>query len=313
MDRKLNGKDIPSCMIGTWAWGNGWNGSKMIFGKIYGEAQLMETFAAAYDSGFTLWDTAEVYGMGNAEKILGKCMAKGKPVMISTKHVPGKKYKTGETADAISGSLDRMGIDAIDLYWLHQPNSLQESIREIVQNMKEGKIKSIGLSNCNIAQIQEAENILAQSGYPLAAVQNHFSLLALDRQREIVRYCNENKILYFGYMVLEQGALSGRYDEKNPFPFFSMRRLSFGKRKFRKIRDLLQYEKELAEKYAVDVSQIPIAWAIAKQVIPIVGLTRPQHAKALSAGVKVTLLPDEIGKLELLAEKSGVRCKGSWE
>lgn len=76
---------------------------------------------------------------------------------------------------------------------------------------------------------------------------------------------------------------------------------------------MIEYERKLAEKYHVDVSQIPIAWAISKGVILIVGLTKPEHAKALSAGVKVTLLPDEIANLELLAERSGVKCKGSWE
>lgn len=309
----LNGKPIPPCMIGTWAWGKGYNGSKMIFGKTYSEAQLMETFMTASRLGFTLWDTAEVYGMGNAEKILGKCIAENEDTMISTKHMPGKKYKTGENENAITGSLHRMDIEKIDLYWLHKPYALQENMHELAKIMQEGTIKSIGLSNCNIAQLKKAKHFLEQNGCQLSAVQNHFSLLSMDRQMDIVKYCNENNILYFGYMVLEQGALSGKYDKKNPFPLFSMRNLSFGRRKFAKIQELITYEKALAKKYHVDVSQIPIAWAISKQVIPIVGLTKPEHARALSAGVKVTLLPAEIERLESLARKSGVKCKGSWE
>lgn len=156
MNRELNGKMIPPCMIGTWAWGNGLNGSKMIFGKTYNEAQLMETFLTAYNLGFTLWDTAEVYGMGNAEKILGKCINESKDTMISTKHMSNKKYETGEIANAISGSLHRMGIEKIDLYWLHKPYSLKEKINEMIKGIREGKIENIGLSNCNIAQIKEA-------------------------------------------------------------------------------------------------------------------------------------------------------------
>lgn len=312
MNRELNGNIIPSCMIGTWAWGKGMNGSRMIFGKTYSEAQLKETFRVAHDLGFTLWDTAEVYGMGNAEKILGQCITGKKDVIVSTKHMPSKKYKNGAITNSINGSRNRLGIGNIDLYWLHKPYTLQENVMELISCMKYGKIQSIGLSNCNIAQIKETKNMLEKNGYKLAAVQNHFSLLSMEQQ-EIVQYCNENSILYFGYMVLEQGALSGHYDANHPFPAFSMRGISFGKKKFKKIQAVIDYERKLAKKYDVDVSQIPVAWAISKQIVPIIGLTKPEHAKSLALGIRVTLLPEEIEKLELLASESGVKCKGSWE
>lgn len=179
--------------------------------------------------------------------------------------------------------------------------------------LKNGAIKQIGLSNCNILQIKEAQRILTENGFKLAAVQNHFSLLSMDRQKEILAYCKKENLLFFGYMILEQGALSGKYGVDNPFPAFSMRGLSFGKRKFRKIQKLLDYEKDLAQKYQTDVSQISIAWAVSKQVIPIVGLTKPAQAEALSAGLSIKLTSGEIENLEFLAKKSGVTCKGSWE
>lgn len=317
MNKTLNEKTIPSYMIGTWAWGQGINGSKMIFGKTYSQEQLMETFRTAYAAGFTFWDTAEVYGMGNAEKLLGQCIAKNitnkEDILISTKHLPGKNFKKGAVTTAINRSLQRMGIDTIDLYWLHQPYALQENILEMIPSLKTGKIKQIGLSNCNIAQIKEAQRILEKNGLKLAAVQNHFSLLAMDRQNEVLAYCRKENVLFFGYMVLEQGALSGKYGVDNPFPRFSMRSLSFGKRKFRKIQKLLDYEKDLAQKYQIDVSQIPIAWAVSKQVIPIVGLTKPSQAKALSSGTQIKLTSGEIENLEFLSRESGVTCKGSWE
>lgn len=315
MNRTLNEKTIPACMIGTWAWGKGINGSKMIFGKTYSQEQLTETFCTAYEAGFNFWDTAEVYGMGNAEKILGQCIAKNnsKDILISTKHMPSKKYKEGAVTAAINGSLKRMGIDSIDLYWLHKPYALQENILEMIPFLKSGTIKQTGLSNCNITQIKEAQKILAKNGLKLAAVQNHFSLLSMDRQEEILAYCIKENLLFFGYMVLEQGALSGKYDGDNPFPAFSMRSLSFGKRKFRRIQRLLDFEKELSKKYDTDVSQISIAWAVSKQVIPIVGLTKPVQAESLKAGLSVKLTAIEIKKLEFLARESGVTCKGSWE
>ncbi len=315
MNKTLNEKTIPACMIGTWAWGKGVNGSKMIFGKTYSQEQLTETFSAAYEAGFTFWDTAEVYGMGNAEKILGQCIARhnSRDILISTKHLPSKKYKKGAVTVSINESLKRLGIDSIDLYWLHKPYALRENISEMIPFLKSGTIKQIGLSNCNIAQIKGAQKILAENRLKLAAVQNHFSLLSMDRQKEILAYCIKENLLFFGYMVLEQGALSGKYDADNPFPALSMRSLLFGKRKFRKIQKLLDYEKDLAKKYNTDVSQISIAWAASKQVIPIVGLTKPVQAESLKAGLSIKLANIETENLEFLARESGVTCKGSWE
>lgn len=313
INRELNGKKVPVCMIGTWAWGNGMNGSKMIFGKTYSEEQLEETFQTAYQAGFHLWDTAEVYGMGNAEKILSRCMEGKKDVILSTKHMPGKKYKQGKIKEAVDGSRKRLGIKEIDLYWLHEPFALKENMKELSECLKEGTIKEVGLSNCNMEHIKEADRVLKENGFRLFGVQNHFSLLSMKGQKEIIEYCRENQIIYFGYMVLEQGALSGTYDVKNPFPLISLRGLTFGKGKFKKIQELIEYERELAAKYKVEVSQIPVAWAIHYQIVPIIGLTKPRHAKALSEGIRIELLPEEIAKLEELAKKSGVTCKGVWE
>lgn len=310
---KTDRKEYPSYMIGTWAWGAGINGSKMVFGKKCSEEELVQTFQLAYENGLTLWDTAEVYGMGNAERILGKLVNKKQDIMISTKHQPGKKYKSGEVEKALWGSLERLGVDRIDFYWLHLPYAISDNMMEMAQCVKKGLIQEIGLSNCNVAQIKKADEVLKKQGMRLAAVQNHYSLLSMDRQQEVLQYCQENDILFFGYMVLEQGALSGHYDEKNHFPLFSMRGLTFGKKKFRQIQKLIDYECVLAEKYCVDVSQIPIIWAKTRGIIPIIGLTKPQHVKALIEGRNVQLQMTEIFKLETLARESGVTCKGIWE
>lgn len=309
----INNKTLPSCMAGTWAWGKGANGSKMVFGKYYSEAELEKAFEKAYSLGFKMWDTAEIYGMGNSEKILGGFLQGKTDAIISTKFNPPKKYTSGAAEKALCSSLERLGIKFADLYWLHQPINIKENLGEFAKLEKQGKIKSIGVSNCSLEQIKEAEKILESHGTKLYAVQNHFSLLTDEKQKEILSYCKKKNILYFGYMVLEQGALSGKYSEKNPFPLFSMRRFLFGKGKLKKIKDLLAYQKKLAEKYSVRQSQIPIIWAIAKGVIPIVGLTNEAHSQALSAVNKVSLSDDEIKTLEKIAKKSGVITNATWE
>ena len=187
MIRKINGKEIPPVMVGTWAWGPGMVGSGMIFGKKYDEASLIETFKTAYQRGFNLWDTAEVYGHGASERLLAKCI-KGLPdVLVSTKHIPSPRYKEGSLEKAARGSLERLGIETIDLYWLHQPNCIKENFTEACTLLNKGIIKSVGLSNGNLSQIKEADDILKKNGYRLAAIQNHFSLLSMPEERILSR------------------------------------------------------------------------------------------------------------------------------
>ncbi|MBQ1411935.1 MAG: aldo/keto reductase [Clostridia bacterium] len=312
MEYILNEKTMTTCMIGTWAWGSGSNGGKMIFGQSYDRQQLTETFQAAYAAGFTFWDTAEVYGMGTSEQLLGS-LIKDKPVTLSTKHFPNKTYKPGECRAALEASLKRLGVDCLDLYWLHSPLNLKENMKELAECQQAGLVKAIGLSNGSAAQIALADEVLRQNACRLAAVQNHYSLLAMEREDEALQYCHDNGILFFGYMILEQGALSGHYDAKHHFKKLSMRGLAFGKGKFKKIQPLIDCIRELAARYGVDSSQIPIAWAVAKGVIPIVGLTKPAHASSLNDGLTLTLSSDETAKLEALALASGVTCKGIWE
>lgn len=299
-------------MIGTWAWGSGYNGSKMIFGKGYDEEVLKNTFEKAVNLGFLKWDTAAVYGMGSCERLLGKLIKGRNDIFISTKYFPNKKFKSGALEKSFAESMERLGVKYADLFWIHKPNNLVDNLNETVPLMKDGRIRSIGISNVSLNDIKTAESFLDEQGLKLSAVQNHFSLLRND-QLPIIDYCNKKGITYYAYMVLEQGALAGRYSAENHFPTFSMRNLAFPKRKFRKIEGLLGMMKEIADKHGIDRSQIPILWAIAKGAVPIVGITKPSYAKKLSEALKVNLTDEEIDRLTEEARRTGIRQQGSWE
>lgn len=309
MDNKMIKNDI---MIGTWAWGTGMNGSSMVFGKKQNPSVLKESFNKAVEYGFLKWDTAAVYGMGTCEALLGELIKEHDDIFISTKFMPGKKFKAGALTTSFEESMSRLGRKTADLFWIHVPNHLEEHLREAILLMKSGKITSIGISNVSLIHIQQAEKLLAEEGLSLGAVQNHFSLLRNDQQN-IIDYCNDKKIKYYAYMVLEQGALSGRYNAKTHFPTFSMRNFSFPKSKFQKIEGLLSRMKELAVKYNIDPSQIPILWVIEKGAIPIVGITKPSHAVKLSEAMKIDLKPEETMLLEKEAAATGIRQQGAWE
>ncbi len=299
-------------MIGTWAWGPGMNGTKMVFGESLKEDVLKESFETAVGNGFLKWDTAAVYGMGSCEKLLGGFIKGHDEIFISTKFMPSKKYKAGELKRTFEESMARLGRTYADLYWIHVPNNLEANIAEAIPLMKEGKIRSLGISNVSLAHIKLAQDLLAQEGLMLGAVQNHFSLLRNDQQ-PIIDYCNDSGICYYAYMVLEQGALAGRYNAKNPFPAFSMRSFAFPKSKFKKIEGLLSEMRGLADKYGVDPSQIPILWAIGKGAVPIVGITKPSHAEKLARAMQVRLTSDELETLTAQAAATGIRQQGMWE
>ena len=299
-------------MIGTWAWGSGYNGSGMIFGSKSDEQTLKCTFDKAVELGFTKWDTAAVYGMGSCEKLLGGFINGRDDIFLSTKYFPNKKFKSGDLGKSFNESMTRLGLKSADLFWIHKPNNLKENLQEAIPLMKDGRIRSIGISNVSMNDIKTAEELLGQHGLRLGAVQNHFSLLRNDQQ-PIIDYCNSRGITYYAYMVLEQGALAGRYNSKNHFPTFSMRNFMFPKSKFKKIENLLAAMKGIADKYGIDRSQIPVLWVIAKGAVPIVGITKPAYAEKLSDALKITLTAEEISLLTGEAKKTGIRQQGSWE
>lgn len=299
-------------MIGTWAWGSGYNGSGMIFGSSSDEQTLKSTFEKAVELGFTKWDTAAVYGMGSCEKLLGGFINGRTDIFLSTKFFPNKKYNRGDLGKSFNESMTRLGLKSADLFWIHKPNNLKENLQEAIPLMKDGRIRSIGISNVSINDIKTAEELLGQHGLRLGAVQNHFSLLRNDQQ-PIIDYCNSKGITFYAYMVLEQGALAGRYNSKNHFPTFSMRNFMFPKSKFKKIENLLAAMKGIADKYGIDRSQIPVLWVIAKGAVPIVGITKPAYAEKLSDALKITLTAEEIAILTEEARKTGIRQQGSWE
>ena len=299
-------------LIGTWAWGSGTNGGAFVFGQKADKAKLAEAFETAYGLGFKRWDTAAVYGMGTCEQLLGTLIEGRDDIFISTKFFPSKHYKEGALTESFEASMARLGRKNADLFWIHVPNNLEKNIEEAVPLIKEGRIRSLGVSNVSPGHVKQAQEILGRHGLALGAVQNHFSLLRNDQQA-IIDYCNGNGITYYAYMVLEQGALSGRYDTDHHFPTFSMRNLAFPKAKFKKISGLLSEMKEIASKYDIDQSQIPVLWVLGKGAVPIVGVTKPHHAEQLAKAMNTNLTENEIMRLEDTARQTGIRQQGSWE
>ena len=303
---------LPKIALGAWAWGN--DGT---FGGNMTAETLRPIFDTAMANGLNLWDTAYAYGMGTSEKVLAGFL-KDLPresYLVSDKFTPQcANGKPTAMADMIEMQLDLMGLDRFDIYWIHNVTDAPHWTEELAK-FYEGKdnVPLLGVSNHNLAEIKQANEILKAHGLKLSAVQNHFSLINRSSEDSgILDYCKENGITFFAYMVLEQGALSGKYDTRHPMPEGSARAETYNPM-LPKLEVMNEALRKLADKYGVQPAQIPVAWAIAKGTLPIIGVTRTQHVEDAVRAANVTLTSEETAELEQLADSLELNVIRFWE
>ena len=304
--------NLPKIALGAWAWGN--DGT---FGNEHKIEDLKPIYDKSMELGLNLWDTAYVYGMGKSEEVLGEFLktSNREDFVISTKFTPqlAEMFEANEVTSMYENSAKILGVEDIDIFWIHNPVGAPEWTKKLVETAKEHDIKMIGVSNHNLAEIKEANEILKEAGLKLGAVQNHYSLLNRSSEDSgILEYCKENDIIFFSYMVLEQGALSGKYDTAHPFPEGSDRANAYGG-SLAEIEELNKAIAEIAENHNAKVAQLPIAWAIAKGTLPIIGATKVHHVEDAADAVNIELSDDEIKTMEELADKANVNTIRIWE
>ena len=307
---------LPKIALGAWAWGN--DGT---FGSGIDASELKPIFDTAMQAGLNLWDTAYAYGMGTSEQVLGGFL-EGLPresYLISDKLTPQcMNADTDEPVEDVNDMIDMqlqlMGLDRFDIYWVHNPLSAPLWISAVAQYF-EGRDDApiIGVSNHNLAEIKQADAILREHGLRVGAVQNHLSLINRSSiDSGILDWCHENDATFFSYMVLEQGALTGRYDTTHPMPEGSARAQAYNP-VLDKLEVLNAKLAEVAEAHGVGIAQVPVAWAIAKGTLPIVGVTKEHHVTDAAAAAAVELADAEVAELEQLADTLGINAIRFWE
>ena len=305
--------NLPKIALGAWAWGN--DGT---FGNNLTAESLKPIFDTAMENGLNLWDTAYAYGMGTSEKVLAGFL-EGLPresYLISDKFTPQCADTSSASAmkDMIEMQLGLMDLDRFDVYWIHNVSGAPKWTEELAKYF-EGKdnVPLLGLSNHNLAEIKQANEILKAHGLKLSAVQNHYSLINRSSEDSgILEYCKENDIHFFAYMVLEQGALSGKYDTKHPMPEGSARAEIYNP-VLDKLEILNEELKKLADKYGVGMAQIPVAWAIAKGTLPIIGVTKENQVLDAVKAANISLTDEEVSSLEKIADSLELNVIRFWE
>lgn len=310
-------KKLPKIALGTWSWGVGFAGGDTVFGNHLSDQQMEEVFNNAMDKGLYLWDTAAVYGMGSSETALGKLISQypREEIILSTKFTPqiADKQSAMPVSDMLEESLGRLGVEEIDIYWIHNPSDVEKWTPDLIPLLQSGRVKQVGVSNHSLEQIKRANAILKPAGFSVSAVQNHYSLLyRTSEEAGILDYCHKNNITFFAYMVLEQGALSGRYNSQNPMPAGSGRAETYNN-VLPQLEKLTTAMKTMGNARNASVAQVAIAWAIAKGTLPIIGATKVHHVLDAAGAVEIQLNAEEMVTLERLAQEAGVDTRGAWE
>lgn len=308
--------NLPKIALGAWSWGTGAAGGDQVFGNNLAEEDLKPVFDKAMEFGLNLWDTAAVYGEGTSERILGNFVkdVRREDVIISTKFTPQIASDSPDAMqEMLDGSKERLHTEGIDIYWIHNPMDVERWTPDLIPLAKSGQIKAIGVSNHNLAEIKRVNEILGKVGLRVSAVQNHFSLLHRSSEKAgILNYCKENGITFYAYMVLEQGALTGRFDSEHPFPEGTGRGDAYNPH-LKELTTLIEELKRIGKKQNATPAQIATAWAIAKGTLPIIGVTKVKQVEEAAAASQIVLTTEEIINLEKLGDKTGVHTLREWE
>ncbi|MBE0681784.1 MAG: aldo/keto reductase [Anaerolineales bacterium] len=285
--------------LGAWQWGD-----RVIWG--YGQTHtykdVREAFNVSLNLGVRFVDTAEIYGSGTSERLLGQFIKEtDQPVLVATKFFPWLwKLTKGFLPRALKGSLERMGLESVDLYQIHWPSPLisPETMMEgMVECVKQGLTRTVGVSNFGQKRMLRAYSTLAQHGIPLASNQVHYSLLSREVEKNgTLARCKELGIRLIAYSPLEKGLLTGKYSVENPPPGVRASRYAEMLIKIPPVIKLLQ---AIGQNHGgKTASQVALNWVICKGALPIPGAKNPQQAEVNAGGAGWQMTADEVAKLD---------------
>jgi aryl-alcohol dehydrogenase-like predicted oxidoreductase len=291
---------VPSLGIGTWSWGDTrfWG-----YGQAYTRDDISQVYRICLDNGLNFFDTAEMYGGGESERLLAECRRQDdRPVIIASKFAPlPPRFSARTLLDALDASLERLGVEQIDLYQIHFPNPLfkiNALMDALAEAVRAGKVRAVGVSNYSAGQLREAHARLARHDIPLASNQVHYSLLHRNPETNgVLDVCRELDIALIAYSPLEQGLLTGKYRSGEiPLPGFPRNLQSVYRRShLEKMESLFQVMEAVAHAHGKTIGQVALNWLLTKDelIIPIPGAKTPRQAKENIGAIGWRMSPAE--------------------
>lgn len=308
---------LPSLCIGTWAWGDDrtWKNKSAAAVK-----ELEGAWKAIAASNLFFLDTAEVYGSGESERIIANLRNDSalttsefkSRLVIASKYLPipwppTRLLPSKGMVNGCRGSLQRLGMDSMDLYQIHGPIHFAHSIETMAAGLagcvEQGLTRAVGVSNYSKDEMIRMDEALKQKGLRLASNQVEFSLLrTLPETSGLLAECKKRGIVLMAYSPLGMGRLTGKYNNKdNPLP--SGRK--FGEISWEKLAPLVEALRKIAEAHGVTCSAVALKWVIQKGAIPLGGVKNAKQAEenARAASEEWLMSEAEIAELDKLAQE----------
>lgn len=307
---KLAGSDveIPALGVGTWAWGDrpvwGMGG----YDDGLSTDSIREAWEASIDAGATFFDTAEVYGNGESERIIGSLLAsdtdRAAKVQIATKFMPmpWKVNVRSSLMSSLRASLDRLGIAAVDLYQIHGPVSLRGHgalADALADAHAAGLVRAVGVSNYSVRETRSMARALEERGLRLATNQIELSLLRrVPETSGLLDACAELDVVPLAYSPIGQGRLTGKYSVANPPPG----RRGFSDHPMEVVEGVVAELRRIGEAHdGKTPSQVALNWIIAKGAVPIPGAKNRSQAEQNAGAMGWALSDDEVAALDRVA------------
>jgi aryl-alcohol dehydrogenase-like predicted oxidoreductase len=293
---EIGGARLSAIGLGTWQFGS----TEWGYGSDYAKGVAGAIVARALELGVNLIDTAEIYGTGRSERILGEAIRGHRDrVFLATKLFPiGLPFQVEGRA---RGSARRLGVDRIDLYQLHWPSPLfppRSTMPRMKRLVDSGLVVHIGVSNHSLRAWQAAEGAL---GGPVLSNQVLFNLVKRGPERELLPWAQQNGRVVMAYSPLAQGLLSGKYQQAPPRNFRRVRD-TFSAQSRMRAQPLIDALAEIGAKHSATHAQVALAWLIRKpNVVAIPGASSVRQLEDNVAAADLDLSDDEDARLSALA------------
>ena len=293
--------------VGTWAWGD-----KSTWGMGGYDADLDEdTIAGAWDTsiecGLALFDTAEVYGNGESERMIGRLLGRDpsvrSKVVLATKWMPmpHKLRVSHHMRTSLEASLERLGVDHVDLYQIHGPMSIRSkgALAEALAELHAaGLTKAVGVSNYSAEQMAKIHDELASRGLPLASNQVEFSLLRQGPETNgLLQACQDLGVVLLAYSPIGQGRLTGKYSADNPPPG----KRGFSAHPMEQVDEVVAVVRRVGERHDRTPAQVSLRWLIEKGTVPIPGAKNADQARQNAGALGWSLTEQDMAELDAVA------------
>lgn len=291
--------------VGAWSWGDRlvWG-----YGRGYSAEDVRQAFEAAIAAGIRMFDTAEVYGQGKSELLLGEFIRTvDQPVYLATKYMPYPwRLSRRSLIAALKGSLKRLGLPQVDLYQVHQPlrpvnpETWMAAMAEAVQM---GLTREVGVSNYERSWTQRAFDSLAREGIHLASNQVEYSLINRKIEKNgLLKHCQDLGVRVIAYSPLGMGLLTGKYTPQN-VPS-GIRGGRYNGRYLERLTPLLTPIKRIGSDHAGKTpAQVALNWVICKGALPIPGAKNLAQAEQNAGALGWRLSEEEVAALDQAADK----------